>query len=64
VIFLAIALKITSWIFIARSAVALSNRSMPTSGLQPLAGAAQERTFHVLVKADTSCATDTDYRIS
>src|SRR5262245_30856008 len=31
--------KITSWIFIARSAAALSNRSMSSSGLEPLAGA-------------------------
>jgi len=59
VINFAIAFKITSCTFIARSAVALRKRSMLYLRIEPFPGATQERTFHVLIKADISCATHT-----
>jgi hypothetical protein len=37
---------------------------MPYLRMEPFPGAAQERTFHVLIKADISCATHSRFGVA
>lgn len=57
VIFLAAARKITSCTFIARSVAAFVEDSIALHGL--LLSASAKRTYHVLIRPDISCASDT-----